>query len=113
MAKASQVDVTIDLPHIPSLAGVQETIKAGIFSTLGPQNARVRWAIRNLETVAQAPLYPLLFDPQTSGGLLASAPARRATVCLATLQALGYNRATIIGAVQPIASPGEPILLCV
>jgi selenide,water dikinase len=111
MAKASQVDVTLDLPHVPSLEGVQETIKAGIFSTLYPQNVRLRRAIRNLETVAQAPLYPLLFDPQTSGGLLASVPARRATACLATLQALGYNRATIIGAVQPLSSLEEPILL--
>ena len=68
MAKASQVDVTIDLPHIPSLEGVQETIKAGIFSTLYPQNVRLRRATRNLETVAHALLYPLLFDPRLPAG---------------------------------------------
>ncbi len=111
MANASQVDVSLNLPHVPSLEGVQETIKAGIFSTLYPQNVRLRRAIRNLETVAHAPLYPLLFDPQTSGGLLASVPANRAAACLAMLHALGYTRATVIGAVQPLSAPGEPILL--
>ena len=111
MAKASQVDVTLDLPHVPSLEGAHETIKAGIFSTLYPHNVRLRRAIRDLESVAQAPLYPLLFDPQTSGGLLASVPANRATACLTTLHALGYTRAAIIGSVQPLSSPEEPILL--
>jgi hypothetical protein len=68
MAKASQVDVTLDLPHIPSLAGVQETIKAGVFSTLCPQNVRVRWAIRNLETVAQAPSIHCSLTPRLPAG---------------------------------------------
>ena len=74
MARASEVDVTLDLRQIPWLDGAQETVSAGLLSSLQPQNVRLRRAIRNLDTVVAAPLYPLLFDPQTAGGLLASVP---------------------------------------
>ena len=54
-------------------------LRCGIFSSLQPQNVRLRRAIRNLdEAAARHPLYPLLFDPQTAGGLLASVPLEQA-----------------------------------
>lgn len=43
----------------------------GIFSSLQPQNVRLRRAIRNLEAVAAHPLYPILFDSQSIGGVRA------------------------------------------
>lgn len=109
MTKASEVDVTLELGNVPLLDGAQETVTAGIFSSLQPQNIRLRRAIRNLETIGASPLYPLLFDPQTAGGLLASVPADRAEACLAELIALGYERAALIGTVQPKTEHWEPI----
>ena len=76
-----------------------------------PQNVRLRRAIRNLDAALASPLYPLLFDPQTAGGLLASVPPDRAEACLAALHTQGYDRAAIIGTVQPQTHPGEPITI--
>src|SRR5438093_4156340 len=50
-------------------------------------NVRLRRAIRELATVAEHPLYPMLFDPQTSGGLLAAIPLAEAEPCVAALRA--------------------------
>ena len=44
--------------------------------------------------------YPLLFDPQTSGGLLAGVPEGRAAGALKALQAAGYPDAVSIGTVE-------------
>jgi selenide, water dikinase len=109
MTRASGVDAELDLRQIPWLEGACETVAAGIFSSLQPQNIRLRRAIRNLAAVTASPLYALLFDPQTAGGLLASVPAERAAACLAALTTLGYERAAIIGTVQPKTADWEPI----
>lgn len=101
MTKASGVDARVRLDRIPLLDGALETVSRGIVSTLQPQNLRLRRAIFNLEEVAGDSRYPLLFDPQTSGGLLASLPARKADHCIDRLHELGYQASAIIGEVIP------------
>lgn len=100
MVKAGNVDATLWLSQVPLLDGLAETMAAGIFSSLQPQNVRLRRAIRNLEAVAHHPLYPVLFDPQTAGGLLASVPSERAHACTEALSADGYRSAAIVGFVE-------------
>ena len=46
------------------------------------------------------PAYPLLFDPQTSGGLLAEISANEADACIAQLREAGYEQAAVIGSVS-------------
>ncbi|MBI3416789.1 MAG: selenide, water dikinase SelD [Verrucomicrobia bacterium] len=92
------------LEKISILDGVRETIRARIFSSLQPQNLRARRKITNAAEAAKMELYPILFDPQTAGGLLAGVPSQEADACLAALRQLGYAGAEIIGAVQ---SPSE------
>jgi selenide,water dikinase len=101
MVRASGVDATLWLPRVPLLDGLRETMAAGIFSSLQPQNVRLRRAIRNLDAAAAHPLYPALFDPQTAGGLLASVPPERAPACLEALREAGYAAAAIVGLVEP------------
>src|SRR5262249_62398481 len=79
--------------------------------SLQPQNVRLRRAIAELETVAKHPLYPLLFDPQTSGGLLAAVPLGKAEPCVAALRAEGYAAADVIGFVTERSAGLEPITL--
>ncbi len=109
MIRPSKVDVHISLSSLPVLDGALETVKMGILSTLQPANVRLRRAIRNMEETTSSDLYPLLFDPQTSGGLLASIPDQHAEHCLKALHDEGYEKAAIIGKVEPESNQLEPI----
>jgi selenide,water dikinase len=111
MVRASDVDATLALEALPLLDGVAETMAMGIFSSLQPQNVRLRRAIRDFEAVGRHPRYPVLFDPQTAGGLLASLPEDRAGACMTALCAAGYPAAAIIGRVLPRSDALEPIVI--
>jgi selenide,water dikinase len=97
--------MTLQMSAIPLLPGAAQTTQSGIVSSLYPQNQRAQNWIENLPAIAQHPYFPLLFDPQTAGGLLASVPADRAATCLATLQAAGYT-SQIIGQIHPELAQG-------
>ncbi|ERT04605.1 selenide, water dikinase [Lyngbya aestuarii BL J] len=105
MIRTSSVAVELNLEAISILKGAKETTHKGIFSSLYPENYQFSKKIKNQQQASQHPLYPLLFDPQTSGGLLASIPLEHANSCLNHLKRLGYVDSCIIGQVQP-QSPG-------
>jgi selenide, water dikinase len=111
MVRASEVDIELHLDAVPLLEGAAETVRAGIVSSLQPQNVRLRRAIANLEEAAADPRYPLIFDPQTAGGLLASVPADKADACVEALRKLGYASAAIVGSVFPRSSRLEPVTI--
>ena len=111
MTRASGVDVRLDLSAVPVLDGALETSRAGLLSSLHPHNLRLRRAVDDPEAHAADPLYRLLYDPQTAGGLLAGVPADRADACVADLRARGYARAAIIGLVEPREDGGPPVRL--
>ncbi|MGB2904193.1 MAG: selenide, water dikinase SelD, partial [Candidatus Dechloromonas phosphoritropha] len=111
MTRASGVDAELDLSALPLLDRAVDTIKAGIFSSLQPANVRLRRALRNPESFVDNPRYPLLFDPQTAGGLLASVPAESAEACLTALRTLGYDKAARIGRILAQGEALEPITL--
>ena len=111
MVRASAVDAVLNMERLPLLPGALEVVQQGIFSSLQPQNIRLRRAIREGEQAARHPYYALLFDPQTAGGLLASIPAEQAQACLRELQALGYRDAALVGTVQAQSGALEPISL--
>ena len=109
MTRASDADVQLDLQAVPLLDGAEQTVAAGILSSLQPQNVRLRRAVRNADTLTTHARYPLLFDPQTAGGLLASVPVDAASACLDELHQLGYAHAAIIGRVEPRTTEAAPI----
>jgi len=111
MTRPSGVDAEIYLSELPLLEGAAETAAAGILSSLQPANVGLRRALRNQPEALLHPNYPLLFDPQTAGGLLASVPAAHAAGCIAALRGLGYTRTASIGRVLPAGGAMEPIHL--
>ena len=111
MTRASAVDATLRIEAVPVLDGATETVAAGILSSLQPQNLRLRRALRDLEDAAGHPRYPLLFDPQTAGGLLAGVPAAHASACVTELRSLGYPAAGVIGEVGPRTDAEAPIAI--
>jgi selenide,water dikinase len=111
MTKPSGVDAEINLAALPLLDGAEECVKAGITSSLQSANVRLRRAIKNQEAFARHPRYPLIFDPQTAGGLLASVPPESVDACVTELKALGYTHTTIIGRILPMGDAVEAITL--
>lgn len=101
MTKASKTVVRINLDKIPVMEGALKCVERGIFSSLQPANLRVKRAISNEAEALKRnhKAYPLLFDPQTAGGLLASVPPDKAQECILKLHELGYYRSVIIGEV--------------
>ncbi len=97
LARASGVDARLSLSALPLLEGAQACAQQGIVSSLQAANQRLRDALRNQQACADHPRYPLLFDPQTAGGLLASVPADQAPACIDALRAAGYAQAAVIG----------------
>ncbi len=113
MTKPSEVDAELRIGALPVLPGAIETIRAGIFSSLQPQNVRLRRAIEDAGPLRDDPRYALLFDPQTAGGLLAGVPEGVARDCVAELQRLGYPAAAVIGCVLPTGAGAAPIRVVV
>ncbi|MBV9385945.1 MAG: selenide, water dikinase SelD [Chroococcidiopsidaceae cyanobacterium CP_BM_ER_R8_30] len=111
MVRASKVAIELELEAIPALEGARQTLAMGIFSSLQLENLRVSRYIGNLDQAHLNPNYSLLFDPQTSGGLLAAIPTDRAVACLTSLKNLGYSQSCVIGHVMPQLENKKPIIL--
>ncbi|BAY45945.1 selenophosphate synthase [Scytonema sp. HK-05] len=109
MVLASNVAIELQLEAIPVLAGASQTTEKGIFSSLHPENLRASRYIDNLEQVESHAHYPLLFDPQTAGGLLASIPESQASSCLAALKDLGYESSCAIARVVSQVEGKKPV----
>ena len=114
MAIASKVSVEVDLGAVPLLPGAAELSDLGVRSSLYEENLKLSDAVENIDQASGHPAYPLLFDPQTSGGLLFGVPSDRAEACVAKLNAVGLGAAKCIGRVVSTPSQsasGRPIQL--
>lgn len=111
MTRPSGVDAELDLSALPILEGAEETAADGILSSLQPANVRLRRAISNQSEMINHSRYPLIFDPQTAGGLLASVSADRADACVTELIASGYPHTRVIGRITPQGDELAPVTL--
>ncbi|MFT5218212.1 MAG: selenide,water dikinase [Gammaproteobacteria bacterium] len=110
MLDASDCAAELYTGQIPFYAGAIECSSAKIKSSLYDANSRVSRRIEVSPAMSEL-YYPLLFDPQTAGGLLASVAPARAGACLQNLHKLGYDQAQIIGRVIERSDEQEVIYL--
>ena len=97
--------VDLDLDALPVLPGAHACFQAGYFSSLHRRNQQTERYLSNPQP--RHANYPLLFDPQTSGGLLAAVPQAAIGDCLATLRHKGYIHSRHIGnVVEAVAGQG-------
>ena len=99
MLRASKTAAVVDLDAVPALPGVLALLARGVRSTAHPENARARRAIRIDPAAARRPALDILFDPQTSGGLLLGVRPDRADAALLALREAGDTAAAVIGEV--------------
>ena len=111
MTNASGCDVELIVESLPILDGSLEQVSAGILSSLQPQNTRLRRAIMNIDQWHAHPKYPLLLDPQTAGGLLASVSEDKAQSCLEELAAEGCSASVAVGRVKQRGTEDAAITL--
>lgn len=98
MIDASRAGARVNLKRIPLYPGVLDLARSGVASTLLPENMRLATRLVGAATEDAASM-AVLFDPQTSGGLLAGVPADCVDACLADLIANGVDSAVCIGEV--------------
>lgn len=70
ICRASNVSARLTLPAIPLMAGAERLARAGVYSSIWPDN---RASVPLIDRPDNA-RSDLLFDPQTAGGLLAAVP---------------------------------------
>jgi selenide, water dikinase len=111
MARGSNVAFRLHTEAFPIHPGALALIDAGVKS---------RGATTNQETFhphvaaagAVAPARALvIYDPQTSGGLLVSLPSNRAPAFIEALKSAGMPAAAIVGEVVPVSTTSPPLTL--
>ncbi len=95
---------TLESAQLPVLPGAIEQIRAGIVSTGHAANVRSAGRFLQAGPSPDEARVQMLFDPQTSGGLLIALPAARAAMLCHALHAEGYVEARIIGHVVALTS---------
>jgi selenide,water dikinase len=105
MLGASQLDAELVPDAVPSLPGAAALVARGFESTMTPANRQA--AARVVAGSSDG----LLYDPQTSGGLLMGIAAGKAGALLGALHRQGAPAAAIIGRVAPRAGAAPRIKL--
>jgi selenide,water dikinase len=94
MLRASGASARIDVSKLPALPGAVELLAQGFRSTFHPENEKAKKGIVFAPEATSHPKLELLFDPQTSGGLMFGLPETAVGEALQRLP-----QATVIGEV--------------
>lgn len=107
VAEASGVAVALDSGQVPYIRGVDRLVSLGLIPAAMYTNRDFRLDMVEVGAAVADWMINVLFDPQTSGGLLIAAATTKAEAMLSELRASGYEEAAIIGEV--VSRPGDEI----
>ncbi|MDN5331063.1 MAG: selenide, water dikinase [Tepidanaerobacteraceae bacterium] len=97
MAVASGVTIKIEAERVPVISGILECASMGLLPAGLYANRRYLKSKVIFSNNIKEELQDVLFDPQTSGGLLISCPEEKADVLMEELKKNGVKWAEIIG----------------
>jgi selenide,water dikinase len=97
MVRESGFTAEIDLARIPVFSAVEECLRREILPGAIERNQEYSLAWVVAESAESEGYLPVLFDPQTSGGLLVALPEAAAAEYVAGLRSRGHAAASIIG----------------
>jgi selenide,water dikinase len=99
MARASEVGIVIESSRVPFFAEAQEYAGMGLVPGGARRNQDFCQQWTDLDSGISPVIVDILFDPQTSGGLLISLPERKAKELLKRLTDFGVKNAVVVGKV--------------
>ncbi len=99
MAEGSGVTLRIEESDLPVLPGALELCREGMIPGGGKRNRDYYGRYVAISEEISAEIGEIVFDPQTSGGLLIALPPDQAIALLGDLQRVGNSQAAIIGKV--------------
>ncbi len=109
MIQNGDIGIVIHATSIPFFPEAEEFAKMGIIPQGAYRNKEFRLKSIKVAKTVSPYLLDILFDPQTSGGLLISVSPQKAEELLNSLKEKGVEEATIVGEV--IAEPKGNILV--
>jgi selenide,water dikinase len=101
MADGSRVTLQLEESDLPIMAGALELCREGMVPGGGKRNREYYGPHVKTSDEVASEVVEIVFDPQTSGGLLIAVPQRDALALLGDLHAVGATDASVIGAVRP------------
>jgi selenide,water dikinase len=102
MAKGSQVCLRIFYERLPIMPEALEMYQKGVMTGVNSYNKVLVTKNLNFEKKLSPWEAEILFDPQTSGGLLVALPEAVAEEAVAQLRAAGYQHTTIIAKAESV-----------
>lgn len=99
MAKGSGVSIEIDSSNVPILEGAKELAEMGIIPAgMYANKKHIEHEVKRLEPIKEV-IEDLLYDPQTSGGLLIAIHQDDADEAIEALRKINKNQYAIVGKV--------------
>ena len=111
MAMASDCTINLEVGAVPVMGRALELARVGLVPAGSHANRRHCCASVDLSEMLDPVLVDLMFDAQTSGGLVLGVPAQQSEAVREWLQAHG-EMAVVVGSVEPVRHDGKRLVLC-
>jgi selenide,water dikinase len=105
MANASGACLRIEVEKLPLMDEALEMYRRGVTTGVNEHNRKLVAGVSRVEAKLPERHLEIVYDPQTSGGLLAALPAEQAPALVNSLHEAGVPAAAIIGGVEPLDGP--------